>query len=97
MEYSGESSVFYSLKNRTKLILPIPVFKCEESGRVRVQITVNRNGKVIKAKIIQKESDTNDENLHEAALDAAYRSRFNLDNTSPIKQIGSITFNFIRQ
>ena len=97
MEYSGESSVFYSLKNRHKLILPIPVFKCEESGRVRVEITVNRNGKVIKAKLIQKESDTYDENLHEAALDAAYRSRFNIDNTSEIKQLGSITFNFIRQ
>ncbi|MFT5749600.1 MAG: TonB family protein [Ancylomarina sp.] len=97
MEYSGESSVFYSLKNRHKLILPIPVFKCEESGRVRVEITVNRNGKVIKAKVIQKESDTTDENLHEAALDAAYRSRFNINNSSPIKQFGSITFNFIRQ
>jgi len=97
MEYSGESSVFYSLKNRHKLILPIPVFKCEESGRVRVEIAVNRNGKVIRAKVIQKESDTTDENLHEAALDAAYRSRFNLDNKSPIKQVGSITFNFIRQ
>lgn len=97
MEYSGESSVFYSLKNRHKLILPIPVFKCEESGRVRVEITVNPNGKVIKAKIIQRESDTSDENLHDAALDAAYRSRFNIDNTSPVKQIGSITFNFIRQ
>lgn len=97
MEYSGPSSVFYSLKNRHKLILPIPVFKCENSGRVRVEITVNRNGKVIKAKVIQKESDTTDENLHEAALDAAYRSRFNIDNTSPIKQIGSITFNFVKQ
>ena len=97
MEYSGESSVFYSLKNRKKLILPIPVFKCEESGRVRVEITVNQNGKVIKAVVIHKESDTSDENLFEAALDAAYRSQFNRDNNSPSKQIGSITFNFIRQ
>lgn len=97
MEYSGESSVFYSLKNRHKLILPIPVFKCEESGRVRVEITVNQNGKVIKAEVIHRESDTSDENLFEAALDAAYRSRFNINRSSPMKQIGSITFNFIRQ
>jgi len=97
MEYSGPSSVFYSLKGRHKLILPIPVFKCENSGRVRVEIIVNRNGKVIKAKVIQKESDTSDENLHEAALYAAYRSRFNADNKSPGKQVGSITFNFIKQ
>ncbi len=97
MEYSGESSVFYSLKNRRKLILPIPAFKCENSGRVRVEIIVNRNGKVIKASVIQKESNTTDENLHEAALSAAYRSQFNADNKSPVKQIGSITFNFIKQ
>lgn len=97
MEYSGPSSVFYSLKGRHKLILPIPVFKCEESGRVRVEITVNRQGKVIKAKVLVKESDTRDENLYEAAMDAAYRSRFNADNKSPIKQVGSITFNFVRQ
>ncbi|MGZ2369215.1 TonB family protein [Ancylomarina sp. YFZ004] len=97
MEYSGPSSVFYSLKDRHKLILPIPVFKCEESGRVRVEITVNRQGKVIKAKVLEKESDTRDENLYEAAMDAAYRSRFNADNKSPIKQIGSITFNFVKQ
>lgn len=97
MDYSGPSSVFYSLKDRHKLILPIPVFKCEESGRVRVEITVNRQGKVIKAKVLEKESDTRDENLYEAAMDAAYRSRFNADNKSPIKQIGSITFNFVKQ
>ena len=97
MEYSGPSSVFYSLKGRHKLILPIPVFKCEESGRVRVEITVSRQGKVIKAKVLEKESDTRDESLYEAAMDAAYRSRFNADNKSPIKQVGSITFNFVRQ
>lgn len=97
MEYSGPSSVFYSLKGRRKLILPIPVFKCEESGRVRVEIIVNRQGKVIKVKVLEKESDTRDENLYEAAMDAAYRSRFNADNKSPIKQTGSITFNFVKQ
>jgi len=97
MEYSGPSSVFYSLKGRHKLILPIPVYKCEESGRVRVEITVNRQGKVIKAEVLENESDTRDENLYEAALNASYRSRFNPDNNSPIKQVGSITFNFVRQ
>ncbi len=97
IEYSGPSSVFYSLKGRHKLILPIPVFKCEDSGRVRVEITVNKKGKVLKAKVIQKESDTKNDCLFDAALSAAYRSRFNIDNNSPEKQIGSITFNFIRQ
>lgn len=97
IEYSGPSSVFYSLKGRKKLVLPIPVFKCEGSGRVRVEITVNRLGKVIKAVVIEKESDTYDDCLFEAALNAAYRSRFNVDNNSPQKQIGSITFNFIKQ
>jgi len=97
IEYSGPSSVFYSLKGRHKLILPIPVFKCEGSGRVRVEITVNRQGKVIKADVIEKESDNYDDCLYEAALNAAYRSRFNIDNNSPQKQIGSITFNFIKQ
>jgi len=97
IEYSGPSSVFYSLKGRQKLVLPIPVFKCEGSGRVRVEISVNPQGKVIKAVVIEKESDNYDDCLFEAALNAAYRSRFNSDNKSPQKQIGSITFNFIKQ
>ena len=42
MEYSGPSSVFYSLKGRQKMVLPIPVFKCEGGGDEEVGIGIIR-------------------------------------------------------
>ncbi len=97
IEYSGKSSVYYSLKGRRKLYLPIPVFKCENEGKVVVQIHVARNGRVIKAEIIEKQSGIVDECLFDAAVLAAQRTRFNRSEKAPVKQIGTITYHFIRQ
>ncbi len=97
IEYSGKSSVYYSLQGRRKLYLPIPVFKCENEGKVVVQIYVARNGRVVKAEIIEKQSGIVDECLFDAAIQAAQRTRFNRSEKAPVKQIGTITYHFIRQ
>jgi TonB family protein len=96
IEYSGPSSVYYSLKDRHKVYLPIPVFKCENSGKVVVQIKVNQAGKVINAKIVEKESD-NDNSLWDAALTSSRRSRFNVSSSAPNQQVGTITYHFVKQ
>ena len=40
--YAGRSSVTYRLEGRHKVVLPIPVFKCEFGGRVVVAVTVSK-------------------------------------------------------
>ncbi len=97
IEYSGKSSVYYSLKGRKKRYLPIPVFQCENEGKVVVKIYVARNGRVLEAMIEKKQSGVVDECLFEAAIKAAQRTRFNRNEKAPAKQIGTITYHFIRQ
>ncbi len=94
IEYSGKSSVYYKLKGRRKLYLPIPVFKCENEGKVVVQILVARNGRVLNAEV---KGIQNDKCLVEAAIQAAKRTRFNSSSKAPAKQTGSITYHFIHQ
>jgi len=93
--YRGPSSVSYNLKGRHKEYLPIPVFKCEKSGTVKVEILVNSYGRVTKATIIENGSQTKDQCLWDTAIDAAKRSRFNESSTK--LQKGTITYNFVRQ
>jgi len=93
--YRGPSSVSYNLKGRHKEYLPIPVFKCEESGIVKVEILVNSYGRVTKATILENGSKTEDQCLWDTAIDAARRSRFNESTTK--LQKGTITYNFVRQ
>lgn len=97
IEYSGPSSVYYSLEGRHKIYLPIPVFKCEGDGLVVVQIVVNQAGRVIQSTILEKESGVQDDCLFEAALIASRKTRFNVSTTSPQQQIGKITYQFIKQ
>ena len=52
--YAGRSSVTYRLEGRHKVVLPIPVFKCEFGGRVVVAVTVNREGRVTRAEVVER-------------------------------------------
>lgn len=97
IEYSGPSSVYYSLEGRHKIYLPIPVFKCEGEGLVVVQIEVNQAGRVIQSQILEKESGVQDDCLYTAALQASRKTRFNVSTSSPQQQIGKITYQFVKQ
>ncbi|MCT4603019.1 MAG: energy transducer TonB [Marinifilum sp.] len=97
IEYSGPSSVYYNLEGRHKVYLPIPVFKCEGEGKIVVQIGVSRSGRVVESKILKEQCSVQDDCLFDAALDATKRSRFNVSNSSPQTQTGTITYNFVKQ
>lgn len=88
-----KSTVSYSLKNRDDVYIPIPVYLCETSGKIVVNITVNADGNVIDA-YTNTSSTSSNECLIEHALQYAKDSRFSKD-ASKKSQIGSITFNFI--
>ncbi len=95
--YSGPTRIYYVLEGRTHRYLPLPIYKCEGSGKVVLDILVDQRGFVLSAEVIQEESSTDDYCLHDMAKDAALRTRFNLDLSAPARQQGLITYHFVAQ
>ena len=95
--FKGATRIFYDLFGRTHLYLPIPIYKCEGSGRVVLSIEVDQNGVVQKAQIVDRESTASDPCLIETAINTALVSRFNPDANSPRIQIGMLTYQFVAQ
>lgn len=81
------------LGNRTRLQTAKEIPDCDFSGRVVLDITVNRQGKVIDAK---RGSGTlaAEQCLIDAAIKAAYKFKWNADGNAPENQYGVIEFNF---
>lgn len=93
--YNGDSNVEYFLKDRFHKRLPIPVYLAQKGGKVKVNIVVDRAGKVIKAEpVIQANID---EQILSYAKTAALRTKFNPSDEAPQQQAGYITYNFIPQ
>lgn len=88
-----KSTVSFSLKDRNKVSIPIPVYLCEVDGKIVINITVNANGKVIDA-YFNNASTSKNECLIEHALEYAKSSYFSAD-ASKKTQLGSITFSFV--
>ena len=86
------SSVSFSLKNRTKVKLPPPVYLCETTGKIVVNITVNAQGQVTDT-YINSSSSSKNQCLIDNALDYAQNAIFSVD-ASTKSQIGSITYYF---
>lgn len=95
--YSGPTRIYYNLPGRTHTYLPIPIYKCEGSGKAVLTIEVNPKGTVISARIIESESTTSDPCLVETAINSALISRFNPDINSQKIQTGTLTYHFVAQ
>jgi colicin import membrane protein len=98
-EYGGigpGEGIEYSLTGRKANFLPLPDYTTLATGRVVVQITVNRQGQVIRATAGARGTTTTDRTLHRQAEEAARKARFDLKNDAPEEQTGTITYNFIR-
>ena len=91
----GRVTVSFSLTNpvRTSRWLEVPAYLCEGGGDVEVSITVDRAGKVVGARVV----GGGDACMRDEALRAARSSLFNIDETAPAKQTGTITYIFIPQ
>ena len=92
-EYNGPSVLSYTLDGRKASHLPIPAYRCYGTGDVTVIITVNPQGQVINAQIMD-EISTPDDCLRKFAIRAARLSRFSASSTAPAKQTGEITYRF---
>lgn len=96
-DYQGPTRIYYDLSNRYHTRLPIPVYKCQGSGKVTLEIEVNQRGDVEKAQIIGSQSTTADECLIETAVKTALISRFNSDINAPRIQKGTLNYHFVAQ
>lgn len=74
--------------------LPQPSYGVQKSGKVVVEIHVDNYGKVIKAKAVAIGTTVTDKKLWEAAEKAAYDAKFNISETAPATQKGTITYIF---
>jgi hypothetical protein len=95
--FQGPTRIYYELEGRTHTYLPIPIYKCQGSGKVALSIVVNQKGAVEKTLVIAGESTTSDPCLIEAAYRAAVITRFNSSINAPKIQTGTITYHFVAQ
>jgi periplasmic protein TonB len=93
---AGEG-ISYSLEGRSSSFLPKPDYPSREQGRVVVTIWVNKEGKVVRASPGARGTTTTDPALRRAAEQAALRAKFSPNPNAPDEQIGTITYNFLRQ
>lgn len=95
-KFKGPAVISYYLEGRKAIVLPVPSYKCQYGGQVVVDIEVDKDGKVVNARIDSKNS-INDECITEAAITAAYNSEFTDSPSGQAKQKGSITYLFVPQ
>jgi hypothetical protein len=95
--YKGPTRIFYDLPGRTHTYLPIPIYKCQGSGKVVLLIEVDEKGTVKNASVIAPESTTSDDCLLETAVKTALISRFSADLNAPKLEKGTLTYLFVAQ
>jgi hypothetical protein len=95
--YKGPTRISYNLAGRTHTYLPIPIYKCQGSGKVVMTMEVNQKGIVEKVQVLENESTTSDPCLVETAVTTARISRFNSDINSPKIQTGTLSYQFVAQ
>jgi len=94
--YTGESNIRYFIKNRYDVFMANPLYTCPEymAGLIVIDVELDKSGKVISAKFNKERSTTQAACLIEGAVQAAYNSYFNSDNTAPELQKGYITYRY---
>ena len=95
-KYSGPSVLTYELEGRKASRLPIPAYRCIGAGEVKINITVDKQGTVVGAKV-DEGSSSSDGCLRSFAIRAARMSKFSMSTTAPDRQQGYIIYQFVAQ
>jgi protein TonB len=88
------SGIGYDLTGRSKVSIPAIEDNSQETGRIVVEITVNRAGAVIEARSGARGTTIVDDNLLRKAEQYAKKARFSANSDASEKQYGKITYNF---
>ncbi len=100
-DYTGPTTITYEFleepRQRGKVLLTVPVYRCQGSGFVRVEIVVARDGSVLDAKVKGPIEGADRICFFNAALAAARSSKFRIEINGPEKHRAHITYTFIAQ
>lgn len=100
-EYTGPTTITYEFleepRSRGKVLLTVPVYRCQGSGMVRVEIKVARDGSVVDAAVKGSIEGEDRVCFSEAAIAAARSSKFRIEINGPEQQRALITYTFIAQ
>jgi len=100
-EYAGPTTITYEFmeapRSRGKVQLTIPVYRCQGSGVVRVEVMVAPDGTVRDAQLKQPIEGNDRVCFGDAALAAALSSRFRVELSGPARHRALITYTFIAQ
>jgi TonB family protein len=91
---TGDKGISYDLQGRGFQSLPLPIYKYQGEGKVVVEVSVDRSGKVTKAVPGGKGSTTLDEYLLTVAKEAALKTTFAPKPDASPTQNGTITYIF---
>lgn len=90
----GNGGVSAHLGNRKTTYLPKPPSVDTDLEIIKVEIKVNRNGKVVKQWIADGYKSTTSKTNQNLALELASKTTFESDDNAPEEQSGSITYTF---
>ncbi|WP_423146323.1 energy transducer TonB [Rubrolithibacter danxiaensis] len=91
---SGNGNVRLTLANRRFVDLPAINDNGQSSGRIAVEIRVDKNGEVVYARAGAKGTTLSDLNLWRKCETAVLGSRLNQLESAPDVQVGVVVFNF---
>lgn len=92
----GNNGISYDLAGRKSRSIPLPKYDYQDDGKVVVEVSVDRSGKVIQAVPGIKGSTTLNEYLLRVAKEAALAAQFEPKaDAREIIQKGTITYNFV--
>lgn len=92
-QLQASSGFSFNLKGRKLVDRPIISDDDQFEGRIVIEITVNRQGKVVKA-VVTRGSTATAGPMVERAINAAMKVSFSTDQEAPEEQFGTISFNF---
>lgn len=83
-----------SLGKRKAIERPTPEYNCKEQGKIIVEITVDKDGNVIKAYAGTKGTTNFSKCLLQASKEAALKTKYEALINENINQVGFLTYNF---
>jgi hypothetical protein len=99
--FTGPTTITYEFidppKDRQKRSLTIPVYRCEGSALVKVDLEVRPDGTVRNVSVVSVETLRDPGCFTEAAQNAALTSTFRSDYSAPDRQRARITYQFVAQ
>lgn len=93
--FSNNANSFELDGRKLAKAMPQPSCQSSQNGWVEVNITVDNDGNVTKATLGRRSKDMTDQNVFNAALEAAKATKFNSVNVTDMpNQLGTITYHF---